>query len=97
MPSSDGPLKKTKGKLKNDPRERGTSPPQRAVETFEEGEKVHVKIDPSVPDGRFHPKFNGKTGVVVGEQGAAYKVEVDDSGKTKTLIVKPAHIRAQQE
>jgi len=97
MPSSDGPLKKTKGKLKNDPRDQGTSPPQRAVETFEEGQSVHLKIDPSVPDGRFHPKFNGKTGVVAGEQGAAYKIEVDDSGKTKTLIAKPAHIREQQE
>jgi large subunit ribosomal protein L21e len=97
MPNSDGPLKKTRNKLKNDPRERGTSPPQRAVESFETGQKVHLRIDPSVTDGRFHPKFNGKTGEVVGEQGTAYKVEVADGGDTKTLIVKPAHIRAQQE
>ena len=96
MPSSDGPLKKTKGKLKNDPRDRGTSPPQRAVETFENGQKVHLKIDPSVPKGRFHPKFNGKTGVVTGEQGAAYQVDIDDGGKTKTLVVTPAHLREQQ-
>jgi large subunit ribosomal protein L21e len=97
MPSSDGPLKKTKGKLKNEPRERGTSPPQRAVEEFEAGQKVHLKIDPSVPDGRFHPKFNGKTGQVTGTQGAAYAVEVADGGATKTLLAKPAHLRAQQE
>jgi len=96
MPNSDGPLSNAGNKLKNDPRDRGTSPPQRAVQSFEAGEKVHCALDPSVQDGRFHPKFNGKTGTVVGEQGAAYKVEVDDGGSTKTLLVKPAHLRPQQ-
>ena len=96
MPSSRGPLKKTRNKLKNPPRERGMSPPQRAVENFEEGQKVHLKLDPSVPDGRFHPRFNGRTGTVVGEQGAAYKIEITDGNSTKTVIAKPAHLRAQR-
>lgn len=96
MPSSNGPLKGTRNKLKNTPRERGTSPPQRAVEQFEEGEKVHLKIDPSVSKGRFHPRFDGQTGTVVGEQGSAYKVQIVDGGKQKTLIVTPAHLRRQE-
>ncbi|MBV0923369.1 MULTISPECIES: 50S ribosomal protein L21e [Haloarcula] len=96
MPSSNGPLEGTRDKLKNDARERGTSPPQRSVEQFEEDEKVHLKIDPSVPDGRFHPRFNGLTGTVLGEQGTAYKVEIVDGGKTKTVIAKPAHLRRQE-
>ncbi|MDG5775005.1 50S ribosomal protein L21e [Haloarculaceae archaeon H-GB2-1] len=97
MPSSNGPLKGTRDKLKNDPRDRGTSPPQRSVQEFENGQKVHLKIDPSVPDGRFHPRFDGLTGQVAGKQGQAYKVEINDGGKDKTLIVKPAHLRLQQE
>ncbi|WP_435128856.1 50S ribosomal protein L21e [Halobaculum sp. D14] len=97
MPSSNGPLKGTRGKLSNKPRERGTSPPQRAIAEFEEGQKVHLTLDPSVNDGRFHPRFNGHTGTVVGEQGAAYKVEITDGGKTKTIIAKPAHLREQTE
>lgn len=96
MPSSNGPLTGTRKKLSNHPRERGTSPPQRAVADFDEGQRVHLKIDPSVPEGRFHPRFNGHTGVVSGEQGTAYKIEITDGGKRKTLIAKPAHLRAQE-
>jgi len=97
MPKSKGPLRKTRKKLSNHPRERGTSPPQRAVAEFEEGQKVHLKLDPSVPDGRFHPRFTGRTGTVLGKQGAAYKVSVRDGGSEKTIIAKPAHLRAQTE
>jgi large subunit ribosomal protein L21e len=86
----------TRGKLSNHPRERGTSPPQRAIQEYENGQKVHLKIDPSVPKGRFHPRFSGHTGTVVGKQGRAFKVEINDGGKTKTLIVTAAHLRAQQ-
>jgi large subunit ribosomal protein L21e len=96
MPNSHGPRKKTRNKLSNAPRERGTSPPQRAIAEFEAGQKVHLKIDPSVPDGQFHPRFNGHTGEVIGQQGAAYKVRIDDGGTEKTLIAKPAHLRAQR-
>jgi len=96
MPNSDGPLQGTREKLSNDPRDRGTSPPQRAVQSFEEGEKVHLKLDPSVSDGRFNPRFDGLTGEIVGTQGAAYQVLVTDGGKEKTLVAKPAHLRSQK-
>ncbi|MFB6163704.1 MAG: 50S ribosomal protein L21e [Haloarculaceae archaeon] len=96
MPNSHGPMKKTRHKLRNEPRERGTSPPQRAVQQFDEGQKVHLRLDPSVSDGRFHPRFNGHTGTVVGKQGQAFKVEIDDQGKLKTIIAKPAHLTAQE-
>jgi len=96
MPSSNGPLEGTRDKLKNEPRDSGTSPPQRSVAEYEAGEQVHLKIDPSVPDGRFHPRFDGHTGTVTGEQGSAYKVEIVDGGKEKTVIVKPAHLTRQE-
>lgn len=95
MPSSNGPLEGTRNKLKNRPRDRGTSPPQPAVEEYETGEKVHLHIDPSTPKGRFHPRFNGQTGTVAGEQGRAYKVTITDGGKEKTVIAAPAHLRRQ--
>lgn len=96
MPKSKGPRQGTRQKLSNSPRERGTSPPQRAVQEFEPGESVHLKLDPSVPDGRFHPRFNGHTGEVLDQQGAAYRIRITDGGKTKTVIAKPAHLRRQQ-
>ena len=97
MPSSNGPLHGTREKLSNKPRDRGTSPPQRAVQEFEEGTKVHLKIDPSVPKGRFHPRFNGHTGEVVGKQGRAFKVRINDGGKEKVLIARAAHLRRQKQ
>ena len=96
MPNSNGPTTGTRNKMSNHPRERGTSPPQRAVQQFEEGDSVHLKIDPSVNDGRFHPRFDGSTGVVLGKQGEAYKVQINDGGKDKTIIVTPAHLRRQE-
>ncbi|WP_302080675.1 50S ribosomal protein L21e [Salinibaculum rarum] len=96
MPNSNGPLQGTRNKLKNEPRESGTSPPQRAVQEFEDGDSVHLKIDPSVSDGRYNPRFDGHTGVVIGKQGTAYKVQINDGGKDKTIIVKPAHLTRQE-
>lgn len=97
MPKSNGPMTGTREKLKNDPRDRGTSPPQQVVQDFSVGDTVHLSIDPSVRDGRFHPRFNGLTGEVVGEQGAAYQVRIDDGGMQKTLVVGAAHIDTQKE
>lgn len=97
MPSSNGPMKGTRNKLSNSPREQGTSPPQRSIAEFEPGQKVHLSLDPSVRDGRFHPRFNGHTGEVTGKQGSAYTVEITDGGKEKTLIVSAAHLRAQAQ
>jgi len=97
MPSSNGPLNTTRGKLSNPPRESGTSPPQRAIEEFDTGQSVHLTLDPSVPEGRFHPRFNGHTGEVTGTQGSAYTVSITDGGKEKTIIARPAHLRAQEE
>jgi large subunit ribosomal protein L21e len=97
MPKSNGPRQGTRKKLANSPRDRGTSPPQRAIQEYEEGEKVHLKIDPSIPNGRFHPRFDGRTGEVVGKQGDAFKVAINDGGKDKTLLVTAAHMRAQNQ
>ncbi len=96
MPNSKGPRQGTRKKLSNRPRERGTSPPQRAIQEYDEGQMVHLKIDPSIPKGRYHPRFDGRTGEVVGKQGDAFKVRITDGGVEKTLIVTAAHLRAQE-
>ncbi len=97
MPNSNGPRQGTRRKLANAPRDRGTSPPQRAIQEYDVGQKVHMKIDPSVPKGRYHPRFDGQTGEVVGKQGRAFKVAITDGGKQKELLVTAAHLRAQTQ
>lgn len=96
MPSSNGPLNGTREKLSNKPRERGISPPQRAVQEFDEGSMVHLKIDPSSQKGRFHPRFSGQTGEVIGKQGQCFKVAIRDGGKEKIVISRPEHLRQQE-
>lgn len=96
MPNSKGQRQGTRKKLANSPRERGMSPPQRSVQEFESNDKVHLVLDPSVTDGQFHPRFNGHTGTVVGKQGAAFKVKINDRGSQKTIITKSAHLRPQK-
>lgn len=96
MPNSNGPQQGTRHKLQNDPRDRGSSPPQRAIADFDEGETVHLSIDPSVQDGRFHPRFAGQTGTVTGRQGEAYTVSITDGGTEKTIIAAPAHLSTQE-
>ena len=96
MPNSKGPLSGNRSKLTNNPRDRGKSPPQRAIQQFEEGDLVHLTLDPSVHDGRFAPRFSGRTGKIVGTQGAAYQVEITDGGTSKVIVTVPAHLRPHE-
>ncbi len=95
MPNSKGQREDTRDKLSNSARDRGASPPSGAVKEFDEGENVHIKIDPSVPEGRPDPKYQGQTGTVVGEQGRAFEVEINDGDATKTVFVRPQHLAKQ--
>jgi large subunit ribosomal protein L21e len=40
----------------------------------------------------FHPRFDGNSGVVTGQQGDCYTVEINDKGKDKTIIAHPVHL-----
>jgi large subunit ribosomal protein L21e len=93
MKMSKGPRADTRHKLQRKPRERGLTKVTLSLQTFEEGERAVVKIDPSVHKGMPAKRFHGLTGVVVGKQGDAYVVEVRDGNKPKTVIARPEHLR----
>jgi large subunit ribosomal protein L21e len=57
---------------------------------------VHVIIDPSVHKGMPHPRFQGKTGEVVGTRGRAFVLKVNDGNASKTVITLPEHLIAQK-
>ena len=79
-------------KLKKHVRERRISI-ARALQTFEVGQMVHIDIDSSVHKGMPHPRFQGRTGKVIGQRGRAYLVQIRDGGSYKTLIVRPEHLK----
>ncbi|NPB02455.1 MAG: 50S ribosomal protein L21e [Methanopyri archaeon] len=94
---SKGFRSRTRKKLRKRVRERGMQPLGRMMQEFEKGQKVHIVIDPSVHKGMPHPRFHGRTGEVVGKQGRAYIVKVRDGGKYKHLIVRPEHLKPQEQ
>lgn len=95
MSKSHGERRKTRYKLQKNVRERGLSPVSRAIQEFEIGQSVHIKLDPSVHRGMSNPKFHGKTGKVIGQRGRAYILEVSDGNATKQVFLYPEHLRPQ--
>ncbi|NAS88158.1 50S ribosomal protein L21e [ANME-1 cluster archaeon AG-394-G21] len=96
MPRSHGERKRTRKKLSKRKRERGLSPISRAIQSFELGEKVHIRIDPSIHKGMPHHRFHGLTGEVKGTRGRAYIVEIADSKRKKDLFIRAEHLSPQK-
>ncbi len=92
MKKSKGTRRGTRKILRKDPSKRGLVPINRALQEFEEGEKVKIKIEPSVHKAQPHRRFHGKIGEVEGKQGKAFVVKVKDGGKIKKVISRPEHL-----
>lgn len=93
MKASRGFRRRTRKVLSKSPRKRGLSPITYEFQDFEVGEKVNIVLDPSIHRGMPHPRFHGKTGTVVGNQGKAFVVKVRDGNKLKTVVSRPEHLR----
>ncbi len=82
--------------MKKGVRQRSTIPITRAMQTFKEGESVHVAIDPAYHKGSPHPKWHGKTGHVIGTRGRAYLIKIRDQKSEKILIANPIHLKKSE-
>ena len=96
MSKSHGIRRKTRYKLKRRVREKGLSPVSRAIQVFESGQMVHIRIDPSVHKGMPNTKFHGKTAKVEGKRGRSYILNVRDGRKMKKIFVRPEHLKLQE-
>lgn len=85
--------RKTRSKLRKNIRQRGKISLTRFFQKLKEGDKVCLVAEPAVQGGMPFPRFHGKSGIVKGEQGECYKVEIKDGKKQKTLVVHPIHLR----
>jgi large subunit ribosomal protein L21e len=97
MSKSRGFRKKTRSLLKKKPRERGKLGLSRLLRTYEPGDKVVIKIDPSVHKGMPHRRYQGKVGVIVSKRGRAYEINVTQGDAVKEVIVRPEHLRLHSE
>jgi len=83
---------KTRALLSQKPRERGKLGLSKILHSYVAGEKVVVKIDPSVHKGMPHRRFHGKVGVIVNKRGRSYVVSVTQGDALKEIIVRPEHL-----
>ncbi|WP_406662500.1 50S ribosomal protein L21e [Methanolobus sp. ZRKC3] len=96
MATSHGERHCTRYKLKKTVRERGLSTISKAIQEFTEGQMVHIDIDPSVQKGMPNPRFQGKTGKVLGMRGRAFMLQIRDGKATKQIISLPQHLKPQK-
>lgn len=84
--------RKTRNKMKKPESQKGKVGISRYFNTFEEGETVVLKPEPSVHEGMPYPRFQGKSGIVVGKQGNCIKVLIRDGSMEKMIISHPVHL-----
>lgn len=88
-----GSRRKTRHKMKRPKRLKGKLSHKKYLEEYKPGNKVALKADSIVQKGSFHPKFTGKTAVVIKKIGSCYEVAIKDFKKQKKLIVHPIHMK----
>jgi large subunit ribosomal protein L21e len=96
MKKSKGFRRKTRHKLRKPVRQRGKIPITKMIQQFDLGARVHIVIEPSVHKGQPHPRFQGKTGVVIEKRGRSYLIEVSDNKSKKRVLSAPVHLRLQE-
>jgi len=87
---------KTRSLLTRKPRERGKTGLTKILHEYAVGEKVVVKLDPSMHKGMPHRRFQGQVGLVSEKKGRAYVVKVPQGEATKEIIVRPEHLASYQ-
>ena len=91
---SKGYRSKSRSLLRKRPRDRGKIGLSKILRTYKNGNKVCIKIDPSVHKGMPHRRYHGKVGWIVGKRGSSYEVKVVSGNKAKILLVRPEHLEA---
>ncbi|MBI4360448.1 50S ribosomal protein L21e [Candidatus Micrarchaeota archaeon] len=63
------------------------------LQEFKAGDRVRIDVNTNVLRGRPTTlRFNRKTGLVLGKQGKAYCVRIQDGGKPKEMFILNAHL-----
>ena len=90
---SHGFRARTRSLMSKRVRTRGLSPVTNVLRDYEVGQRVDVVIDPGFHKGMPHRRYHGRTGVVVGKRGRGVLVDISLGKATKSLIIRPEHLR----
>lgn len=82
----------TRTLFRRHPRERGKTSLTKILQSYAVGEKVVLKIDPSVHKGMPHRRYQGKVGAIAAKRGRSYVIHVPVKNATKEIIARPEHL-----
>ena len=63
------------------------------ISAYRVGDTVAIDSQ-SKYSGMPHPRYRGRTGIIVAQRGKSYVVEISDMNATKQLIIPPVHLQA---
>lgn len=92
MARSKGFRRRSRSLFRRPAGKKGKNPLGKLLEDRKPGEKVCIKINPSVHKGMPHKRFHGKYGIVKAKRGRSYMVQVQFGRQLKTVIVRPEHL-----
>lgn len=93
MKQSHGYRHRTRSLLRKKPREKGKVGLSKILREYKLGDRVVVKLDPSVHKGMPHRRFHGKIGIIEKKRGQAYVVSVTQGKALKEIIARPEHLK----
>lgn len=89
---SKGYRRRTRSLLRKKAREKGKVGLSKILREYKPGDRVVVKLNPSVHKGMPHRRFHGKIGIIEDKRGQAYVVNVTQGKAVKGIIVRPEHL-----
>lgn len=97
MKKSRGYRARTRRLLKKKPREKGKIGLSKLLHEYQPGNRVVIKINPTIHKGMPHRRYHGKVGAIVDKRGRSYVVSVTQGDATKEIIVRPEHLEPRKE
>jgi large subunit ribosomal protein L21e len=85
--------RKSRHKFKKNIRQKGKISLKKYLQTFKEGDKVQLIVEPSVHKGMYFPKFISKIGIIKKKIRKCYELVIKDKNKEKILIAHPVHLK----
>ena len=91
--TSKGFRRRTRQLLRRKAREKGKTGLSKILREYKPGDRVIIKLDPSMHKGMPHRRFHGRIGVIKDARGKAYVVNVTQGKAVKEIIVRPEHLK----
>ena len=88
-----GVRRKSRSKLRKNISYKGKLSLRKYFQKFQLNDKVALLMEPQVHKGTYNLRFHGTIGVITGQRGTCYTVNIMDGNKQKSLIVHPIHLR----